>query len=161
VRIREGQRFTVGGVIGFEEGSAELRPECCDELMAIATRVRGLEHKIEIRGHTSAVPLPVDSPYADHMDLSYARARAVSAWLTGTTDDRGRIDARRIRVEAAGPYEPLVHRAYDQPAWSRNDRVDIMMIEALTTEFEGEPGADGAQTALSDGPMGETYVAGK
>ncbi len=161
VRIREGQRFTVGGVIGFAEGSAELPAEAHEALMAMAARIRGLEHKIEIYGHTSAVPLGPEAPYADHMDLSIARALAVRRWLIGTTADRGRIDPRRIRVVGAGRYEPLVHRAYERPAWSRNDRVDIVMIEALAPQFEGEAGADGAVTARSDGPMGELHVAGR
>ena len=161
VRIREGQRYAVGGVIGFVEGSAELLPEAYDELMGIAARIRGLAHKVEIYGHTSTVPLGPGSAYADHMDLSIARAMAVRRWLIGTTDDRGRIDPRRIRVVAAGPYEPLVRRAYERPAWSRNDRVDIVMIEALAPEFEGEPGTDGALTARSDGLMGEMHVAGE
>ncbi|MFW6155201.1 MAG: OmpA/MotB family protein [Planctomycetota bacterium] len=161
VRIREGQRFTVGGVIGFAEGSAELPADAHDELMAMAARIRGLEHKIELYGHTSAVPLEAGSSYADHMDLSIARAMVVRRWLIGMADDRGRIDPRRIRVVGAGRYEPLVHRAYERPAWSRNDRVDVVMIEALAPDFEGEPARDDALTAHTEGPMGEMHAAGK
>jgi len=158
-RIREGQRYTVGGVVAFAEGRAELLPAAQGPLMQIAEQIRGWEHKIELHGHCSAVPLGSRSPFDSHMELSLARAMAVSEWLVGTSGDRGRIDPRRIRVGGAGKYEPLVLRAYEKPEMVRNDRVDVIMIEALAPQFEGGLSESTRLSRRGDDLMGETDAA--
>jgi len=136
--IREGLVYTVGCVVLFQQSSADLPPSATAPLMQIAEKIRGLEHKIRLIGHTSAAPLPADSKFTSHMQLSVARSYAVYEWLIGTSENQGRIDPRRITVGGAGKYEPVVARAYEQPLWIKNDRVDVVMIEALASEYEGE-----------------------
>lgn len=137
--VRDGLEFRLGGAAAFEEGKAELLPEVIPDLTRIAGILRGYNNKIEIRGHTSSVPLPADSPFDDQMDLSYARARAVAGFF----EQRG-IDARCVRIVAAGDTEPQVARAYEREDWARNSRVEIRVLESLVPEFQPQRDADPA-----------------
>ncbi len=137
-RIREGMLFTIGGVSMFEKGRADLLPAAHDPLLSIAKTIRGLRLKVELRGHTCKAP-SVDPRYRDNVDLSYARARAVYDFLVGTGADRGRIDKQRLSVSGRGSSEPLVTRAYKEVQMRQNDRVEIIVTEALVEEYQGEP----------------------
>ncbi len=131
--VRDGQTFVMGGTGAFEEGQAQLLPAVHDDLLAVAQAIRGYTLKVEIRGHTSAAPLPDGSPFGDHLDLAYARARAVRDFLVG----RGGIEPHRLRLVAVGAAEPVEARAYTLPQRQRNSRVEIVMLEATVQEFEG------------------------
>ena len=137
--IREGRLYTVGTPVRFGHGRADLSPQARAQLRLTASLIRGFTMKVEVRGHTSTVPLPADGPYADHLELSQARARAVRDFLISSAEDRGRIDPRRIRVIGCGPYEPRRLRAYETFDQAINDRVEIIQTETLVKEFEGEP----------------------
>lgn len=132
--VRDGLEFCLGGAAAFEEGKADLRPEVFDSLRKVASVIHGYNNKIEIRGHTSKAPLPADSPFKSHMELSLARALAVRNFLV----EEGRIRPRRIRVTGVGDAEPLVERAYDFDERQANSRVEITVLESLLTDFEGD-----------------------
>lgn len=132
--IYEGRIYKVGGSIAFPEGEATLPAEAQADLRRVVDQIRGLTLKVEVRGHASKVPLPEGSPYRDHIDLSAARARAVRDWLVDPT--QGGLDPRRLRVVACGAEEPVREPAYDRTEWTRNDRVEIMLTEALVSDFE-------------------------
>ncbi len=156
--IRDGMKFTVGGTAMFEEGRAELLAKAHGELREIADRLRGYRLKIEVRGHTSSAELPANSPFKsnvnrrsdDHMGLSIARAKAVRDFLIGLGPERGRIDSQRIRVTGVGDCEPLVDRAYEPDHREKNDRVEIIVTEALVEDFEG-PAADASSDGVNVG----------
>jgi chemotaxis protein MotB len=90
--------------------------------------------KVEIVGHTSKVPLPKGSPYRDHWDLSSARARAVLDWLSDPT--QGGIASNRLRLCACGSTQPLRDPAYNRTDWTFNDRVEVLLTEALVSDYE-------------------------
>jgi len=138
--VREGRRFVVGGITAFEPGGARLLPAGREQLALIAEKIRGLRHVIDVRGHTSKSPLADDSPYADHLDLSWARARAVRDWLAGTAADQGRIDSCRLMVSGCGANQPVAAPAYSADDQVRNDRVEIVVTEAVVREYVGSPG---------------------
>ncbi len=150
-RIREGLQFTVGGLITFEPGSADLKPQARDELAKVANVIRGQNNKVEVRGHASTGELPDGSAFSDLWQLSAARARSVMRHLT---DEQG-IDARRMRVTGCGDTEPLVARVYDQAELAVNRRVEIIVTESLAQEFDA---ARQAQTSavMPDSIRGET-----
>jgi len=148
--VREGRRFVVGGITAFEPGRAELLPAARQQLAMVAEKVRGLRHVIDVRGHVSKPPLPDDSPYADHLELSWARARAVRDWLAGTAADHGRIDPARLMVSGCGANQPVAAPAYAMDDQALNDRVEIVVTEALVHEYVGSPAAETAM-ALPEG----------
>lgn len=123
-RIRDGNVVTLGGPVIFAAFSAELTPELKKDLDIIASVVARKPNRIEIRGHSSPEPLPDDIPFRDAMDLSFARAHAVTAYLINR-----KIDPHRLLVSAAGDTEPrTLTRGKD--AQSVNRRVDVFLIDS-------------------------------
>lgn len=135
-KIREGLQFTIGGLITFERGSADLKPEAKRDLARIARVIRGRNNKIEVRGHAAMNEPGPDSAYDNAWDLSYARAMAVKRFLTHP--DQG-IRERRIRVMACGVYEPLVRWGYDEGLPALNRRVEVIVTETLVRDFDAAP----------------------
>ena len=120
--------------MAFKEGQADLLPEAQADLRLLAGIIRGYNNKVDIRGHTSKAPLPPGSPFKDHLELSYARARAVRDFLVND----GNIAEVRIRVTAVGDYEPIVARAYTLTRRGQNSRVEVIVLESLVQEYDGD-----------------------
>jgi chemotaxis protein MotB len=131
-RIREGLQFTIGGLITFEPGLADLKPQAREGLARVINVIRGQNNKIEIRGHVDGSDLPPGASEQRAWDLSYARARAVMDHLVAEG-----IDPRRVRVTGCGDKEPLIGRTHDDPARSTvNRRVELIVTESLIQEFD-------------------------
>ncbi len=130
-QVREGLRIT-GGILEFERGSAKPRPEAIKVVQSMAREIRGHTTKIEVRGHASLEPLPEDSPFADHMELSFARAKALAELLV-----RFGLNPKRIRLVACGSTEPIKTQAYSEKQHARNRRVEILVTEALVEDLVG------------------------
>ncbi len=124
--VNEGTKITLGGKISFDEGRAELKPPAEKKLLAVADIIRGLPNKVDIRGHTSTMPLPEGSPFKDLMELSYARARAIRDFLI----ERGHIREDRVRVSAAGTSENIGSNLYPEGR-EQNNRAELI----VTTEY--------------------------
>ncbi len=117
-----GDDFAHSGWIFFDEGSATLTAEQEHKLATLAKELAGKLQKVEIRGHTSKRPLPSGGAYRDHLDLAYARCRAVQQCLVAHG-----IDARRLRLAVAGENEPV--EARDDPVrQQRNSRVEVRLL---------------------------------
>ena len=132
-RVREGFQFTIGGLITFEPGSAELKPQAREHLIAIANEIRGYNNKLEVRGHATGMDAVSGSSFDDLYDLSYARAAAARDFLT--SPEVG-LRSRRIRLMACSDTEPLVGRNYDPMTQGVNRRVEMIVKEALVQDFE-------------------------
>lgn len=130
-QVREGLRIT-GGVLQFDRGSATPRERTKEVVASMAREIRGHTTKIEVRGHASLEPLPKDSPFADHIDLSYARAKALADLLA-----KSGIRPERIRLVACGSREPIQRQAYDERKHAKNRRVEIIVTEALVSDLVG------------------------
>ncbi|MFQ5423210.1 MAG: flagellar motor protein MotB [Phycisphaerae bacterium] len=133
-KVRDGLELVVGGPIAFGRFSPEIEPAMDGLLQKLAVELRGKRNKIEIRGHATYEPLPVDAPYKDPLDLSYARARRVRDRLV----ELG-VDRRGLRVTAAGPYERLLDQTYDESRRAANRRVEILLTQALIDDYEAKP----------------------
>jgi len=129
--IRPAEDSTIGGVVRFQEGSGKLSTEDEQTLREAADVIGGKPQKIEIRGHTSARPLPPDSPYRNHWDLAYARCFHTMEYLVGLG-----IDPKRIRIAVAADNEPA-HISPDPALRQQNARVEILMLDELTEDLEG------------------------
>ncbi len=133
-RVRDGAELVVGGPIAFGRFSAELAPEADQFLIALADELKGKRNKIEIRGHATNEPLPLDSGYRDPIDLGYARARAARDRLVTLG-----LDPRAIRVSSAGAYEPILRQNYTDARRAANRRVEIMVTQAIITDYTATP----------------------
>ncbi len=129
-KVRDGVELTVGGPIAFGRFSAELEPPMKDILEKLIGELKGKTNKLEIRGHTTNEPLPLESNHKDHFALGFARARSVADYLV----TKG-IDPRSIRVSSAGPYEPVKGQAYTDDRRAANRRVEIVVTQALLTDY--------------------------
>jgi chemotaxis protein MotB len=130
---RHGKPIPAGPPVQFENGSAELSPEARRKLEAIAKSLSGKPNKIEIRGHTSSLPLPAGSPYASHFALSYARAHAAFEYLANLPTFG--IERERMRLICVVDHEPPEVVSGSQTA--RVDRVEIVVLDTFTDEYVG------------------------
>lgn len=131
--IRESSESVVGCVVFFEEDSSTLSDDAKLTLANWARRVIGKPQKIELRGHTSKLPLPLHSPFADHWQLATARAREVMLFLTSE-----KVDSRRLRVTAAADHEPL-YTSTNRSELVRNNRVEVYLLDETVEDFAELP----------------------
>jgi chemotaxis protein MotB len=130
-RRRDGIAIHVGGDLAFRPASADLSATARAALSKAALLLAGKPHKIDVRGHAAADPLPLDSPYADKFALSYERARTVLLAL-----ESAGIEHARLRASAAGDTQLPPERG-DKQAW-HPDRVEILVLDTFTSDFAGE-----------------------
>ena len=131
--IRDGLMITVGGVTAFDEGSAALLPAAKEDLLQVTSVIKGYRNKVQVRGHTSRRALPAGSPFKDHVELSYARARAVAEFLTAND-----IKSERLTLEACADHEPVKVTAYDEEGVARNRRVEIVVKDAVVEDYKSD-----------------------
>lgn len=129
--IRTADQRTLGCEIIFPEGEWELSEENRRVLRATAQELGGKPQKIEVRGHTSTLPLPKDSPFRTHWDLAYARCVGTMEYLVKLG-----IDPRRIRISVAADKEPK-HISPDPLLRKQNPRVEVFMLDELVKDLEG------------------------
>ncbi len=123
LKVTKTGEYTVpGGRIFFPEFSADLSNKQKSEMFFVAQALAGKLQKIELRGHTSRRPLPKDSVYRDHIDLAYARCRAVRDYLI----EHG-VDPQRMRIALAAENEPL-DMPVDAALGEKNSRVEIRLL---------------------------------
>lgn len=81
----------VDGAAAFERFGAQLTPKTRQLFGRIAEALADGQTHLEIRGHAGDGPLPPHAGFRDAMDLSYARARAVTDLLIEAGVASGRI----------------------------------------------------------------------
>lgn len=129
--IRSADQRTLGGEIVFAEGEWEISEANQRVLRATAQEIGGKPQKIEIRGHTSTLPLLKDSPFKTHWDLAYARCVTTMEYLVNLG-----IDAKRIRISVAADKEPK-HISPDPLLRRQNPRVEVFMLDEMVKDLEG------------------------
>ncbi len=125
----EGVLISLSEKLTFPSGSAELTGQSKEVLQVIAKMLGGVHNAVRLVGHTDNSPAP--APFKNNMDLSIARAVAVSQFLiqNGLTEDRMIISGR-------GQYDPIFpndsneHRAL-------NGRVDIIIVYNVDSSVIG------------------------
>ncbi|HUG67082.1 MAG TPA: flagellar motor protein MotB [Pirellulaceae bacterium] len=132
VIVRPGTKTGIGTVIYFEEGIAELTDEHRAVLSQQGAVMQGKSQKIDVRGHTSHKPVAADRGLRDNWDLAYQRSRNVMQYLIQDLN----IDARRIRMSVAGPYEPA-HIGTDENKLRQNPRVEVYMLDEVISDTVG------------------------
>jgi chemotaxis protein MotB len=129
--IRPGKDSAVGGVIYFDENSAELSKQNKKSLDTIIQQIAGKPQKIEIRGHTSRRPVDVGDGTRDHWDLAYQRCYNTMQYLV-----HHGIEQDRIRLGSAAANEPL-DTGIDPALRKRNARVEILLWGERVNDLTG------------------------
>jgi chemotaxis protein MotB len=129
--LHDGDHSSVGTVVPFAEGSAELSDEGRRRLKRLAPMLVGKPNKIEIRGHSSRRPLPAGGPYQDAWQLCYARCQAVMKCL-----EQEGVKPSRMRLSQAGVYEPQTLRV-GPGVQEQNSRVEVFALDELAENFVG------------------------
>jgi chemotaxis protein MotB len=130
---RHGKPIPAGPPVQFEPFTAKLDDDARRKLEAIARSLSGKPNKIEIRGHASSLPLPEGSPFPNRYALSYARARAAFDFLASHATYG--IEKDRMRLIAVADHEPP--EVVPGAQTDRADRVEVLVLDAFTTEFVG------------------------
>ena len=127
--LRPGEQESTGGMVYFTEGSSSLTAKQKQQLQTIAEELGGKPQRIEIRGHTSRRPPPVDAPFRDNWDLAYSRCRSVLDYLTSLG-----LDPRRFRLSVAAENEPapggreVLERGF-------NSRVEVFLLSEVADKL--------------------------
>ena len=129
---RESMEFVIGGVVTFEPGSSELTITGQRVIDDLATVIKGHKNKIEVHGHTSSMEPLEKEGYSDLWELSMARARVVERYITS---EKIGIDKARIRLVANADNEKKAHRLYDPTSQRTNQRVEIIVTDAIVDDF--------------------------
>ncbi|QDT00043.1 OmpA/MotB family protein [Adhaeretor mobilis] len=130
--VRPGDDSSIGGLIYFDEDSAELSEENKRNLYRIIHQIAGKPQKVEVRGHTSRRPVDPASGNRDHTDLAYSRSRNTAKFLVESG-----IHLKRIRISSAGASEPL-YDGVDPDLLARNSRVQILMWDERVKDLEAD-----------------------
>jgi len=125
IEVRErpdGLAISVYGVLLFDSGKADLRPESRDLLRALADRVRPLGNDIRVEGHTDSIT-PEGGPFPTNWELSNARALAVTRFLL----DEAALPPDRLSTASFAEYRPVASNE-TREGRLRNRRVDLVLL---------------------------------
>lgn len=111
----------VGGAVAFERFRAQLMPKARQLLGRIGEALANGQTRLEIRAHAGDGQLPPQAGFGDAMDLSFARARAVTNLLIGSG-----IASDRISVTTCGDQNsPPTEGEQSDQVWGR--RIEIIV----------------------------------
>lgn len=119
----------LGGVVPFEDNSSGLSARGRAAADELGRRIKGLRWVVEVRGH--AAPSETFREFEKGMNLSYARAREVSAALIAQG-----VKETQIRIVACGDTDRRVPYTFDRSLDSFNQRVDVVVT---TESLQDEP----------------------
>jgi chemotaxis protein MotB len=129
--LHDSNRTDVGAVLPFEPNSTELSEEGKRRIDDILPKIVGKPHKIEVRGHCSALPNSDEHSNEEAWKLTYARSLATLRYL----ESKG-IPGERIRLSQAGQFEPFtLEEAVEKQA--RNERVEVYLLNEFATDLQG------------------------
>lgn len=133
--IRPGSKTAVGTVVFFAAGSDQFGADQRTQIALLQAQIEGKPQKIEVRGHSTQAPQEAAGTASDPWEMAYRRCRNTMDYLV---HDWG-IDAKRIRLSVAGPFEPL-YLDTDPEKLKHNPRVEVFMLDETVNERAGTLG---------------------
>ena len=130
--IRRGDQMTYHGTLFFERETGQLSNEHRGKLRRIVERISGKPQKIEIRGYASrGVAQAEHTSAAMQAHLAYRRCQQTMQYLVQSGIRRERI---RLGVVDPGDAKSSGNKNLTPRQF---DRVEIVMVNELTSEFIG------------------------
>lgn len=117
----------VANSVLFDSGQATLKPQAFETLDKVAAELNGKfnANYIRVEGHTDRTPIVRNKDkYADNMQLSQARAKAVFDYLTG----KGKVSSGRMYTAGFSYNQPVVSPEKTKADQAKNRRVDIVIL---------------------------------
>jgi chemotaxis protein MotB len=127
----EGVAVSIYGVLLFDPGVAELRPDSRQILERVSEQLRPLPYDIRIEGHTDSIQ-PDGGPYPSNWELSSARAVSVTRYLV----DVAGLEPERLSSAGYAEFRPIASNAA-RDGRLRNRRVDIILVRREATSRGG------------------------
>lgn len=135
---RETDHFGKGTMVAFALRSTQVDEAAAATILEFATKQKGRNAVIEVRGHTG-----ISESFKrkrEAMDMSYDRAIAVAEALVADG-----IDWARIRVKVVGDSERVDPEARSANADGRNARVEMLVTDEVVSRAPAKPvGGGGA-----------------
>jgi outer membrane protein OmpA-like peptidoglycan-associated protein len=153
-KIRDGKKVSVGGRLLFAAGDAELSPAARRDLDQIAAQIRGHRQIVAVRGHASPDDFAEEVEPQRLMHLSLRRAEAVADYLTSA-----KVAPEVLRVEGCSTFEPVLKRAYDEPAQTVNRRVEVEVTDTIVEERQDRAGVIAVPAPTGGAPARESAEA--
>jgi len=117
---KDGIVIRMMGETTFDTGKADIKPEMEPLLTRIGESLEKAEGDILVSGHTDNVP--VGGKWRSNLELSLARARAVTEFLLARTG----LDPKRIATMGYGEFRPIADNNTPEGR-QRNRRVEIII----------------------------------
>lgn len=117
----EGVTISIYGILLFDSGEADLRPEGRALLASVMRYVEPLPYLVRVEGHTDSVP-PEAGPFRSNWELSAARSLTVSRYLIETLA----FPPRRLSVASYAEFRPVATNE-TREGRLRNRRVDLVL----------------------------------
>jgi chemotaxis protein MotB len=151
MNLRNNNDLVVEAIVQFDEGSADLDLRARQSLDRLADDLIGKWSKVEIRGHTSARPLPSGSKYHDDWQLSFVRSEAVMKYLI----EKG-LEAKRFRLSEAAANEPA-SQGQNYGLAAPDGRVEVFVLGEVVGSRRAAPKsgiapAEGTAPSLHEDP---------
>jgi len=133
-QLRDGIRLNLPQDILFPSGSAKLQPEGETVLRKVADRLRKIEHRIEVQGHTDNVKVSgrLAQRYGSNWELAGARASQVVRLFESTG-----VAPSRLSAISHGEHAPVDDNRTPEGR-ARNRRIDIRLIPVNAPAKAGE-----------------------
>ena len=120
-QLRDGLRLNLSQNVLFQPGSAQVNAGGREVLGKVAERVRKVQYRVVVRGHTDDVSIRSER-FPSNWELAGARASGVVRILA----DRG-VDPTRLEAVSRGAFEPVASNETPEGR-ARNRRIEITLV---------------------------------
>lgn len=129
--VQDGNLAAIGGALQFSPGSVDLSLAAREQIRDnVAPKIKGKKQIVRIVGHSFG---PKDTVKGSHLDVSFARARAVYEFLTEGCD----VDPLILRLVIAGDQEPAPDSSPTNGAV--NSRVQVFITDKTVDQVNKDP----------------------
>ena len=156
-QLKEGLRVNVADDVLFASGSARLDKIGRDVLGKVAEQLAGLEHHVEVQGHTDDIPIRgrLTKTFPTNWELAAARAASVARLL----QERG-VSGDRLVVSSFAEFKPLVpNDSAEARAMNRRSEIRLLPLDEPVVgdvpgvgdvaAAEGEPASEQAPASAA------------
>lgn len=129
---KDGIVIRVAGTTLFDSGKAEVKSTAFETLTKVAQTLKAKYpgHFVRIEGHTDSTPIVRKEKFADNMELSTARAKAVFDYLVS----KAGMPASKMYTAGFSDKQPIAWPEKTAADRAKNRRVDIVILPNIKVE---------------------------